>query len=105
MMASHIRNNYSDTSTRYYNYYGSVYYTLVNDYDRVDENDDNLDVLYRVGSKNYSGVNGTGNYHDLAYLITVKSGKKDKRDKLLCTDICNGAHSVHDMQQIPDTEK
>ncbi len=72
LMASHIRNNYSSTSN--YNYYGTVYLTMGCDYDRVDENDDLLNVYYRMGSKNFPGVNGKGNYHDLAYLMNIKSG-------------------------------
>ena len=72
LMASHINNNYSNTN--YYNYYGTVYLTMGCDYDRVKKTDNNLDVFYRIGSKNYYGVNGKSNYHDIAYLMTIKSG-------------------------------
>ena len=72
LMASHIRNNYSGTN--YYNYYGSIYLTMGNDYDRARGENDLLDVYYRMGSSNYYGVNGRSNAHDLAYLIDIKSG-------------------------------
>ena len=72
LMASHIRNNYSSTSN--YNYYGTVNLTMGCDYDRVTENDDLLNLYYRMGSKNFPGVNGKSNYHDLAYLMNIKSG-------------------------------
>ncbi len=72
LMASHIRNNYSGTSN--YNYYGTVNLTMGCDYDRVAKDDESLDVFYRMGSKNFPGVNGKSNYHDLAYLMTIKSG-------------------------------
>ncbi|MBR7042147.1 MAG: hypothetical protein IKI04_01460, partial [Bacilli bacterium] len=73
IMASHIRNNYNSSSG--YNYYGSVYLTMGSDYDRVKKNNDLLDVFYRIGSKNCGGVNGRSNYHDIAYLMNIKSGK------------------------------
>ena len=72
LMASHIRNNYGGTN--YYNYYGSIYLTMGNDYDRARNNNDLLDVYYRMGSSNYYGVNGKSNAHDIAYLIDIKSG-------------------------------
>lgn len=72
LMASHINNNYS--STNYYNYYGTVYLTMGCDYDRVNNTNNLLDVFYRMGSKNYYGVNGKEDYHDIAYLIDIKSG-------------------------------
>lgn len=72
LMASHLRNNYYSTSN--YNYYGTVNLTMGCDYDRVAEDDSLLNVFYRMGSKNFPGVNGKSNYHDLAYLMKVKSG-------------------------------
>ncbi len=73
LMASHIRNNYGGTN--YYDYHGSIYLTIGSDYDRANSNNnDLLDIYYRMGSSNYYGVNGTNNVHDLAYLINIKSG-------------------------------
>ena len=74
MMASHLRNNYNST-TYAYNHYGTIYTVIGNDYDRATNNNNLLDFYYRIGSKNYSGVNGIyNNVHGLAYLMTVKSG-------------------------------
>ena len=72
LMALRINNNYSGNS--YYNYYGQTYLTMGSDYDRATENNSLLDVYYRMGSSNYHGINGTGDYHDIAYLMTIKSG-------------------------------
>ncbi len=72
LMASHIRNNYSSTSN--YNYYGTVNLTMGCDYDRVNEDNDLLNLFYRMGSKNFPGINGKSNYHDIAYLMNIKSG-------------------------------
>ena len=72
LMLSHIYNNYSNTN--YYDYHGTSYLTMGCDYDRVAEDDENLDLFYRMGSSNYAGVNGTGTAHDIAYLMRVKSG-------------------------------
>lgn len=77
LMASHIHNNhyvYYSSDYTYYNYYGSIYLTMGCDYDRATVNNTLLDVYYRIGSSNYTGLNGTGNVHDFAYLITTKSG-------------------------------
>ena len=74
MMASHLRNNYNGTSNAY-NHYGTIYTVIGNDYDRATNNNSLLDFYYRVGSKNYSGVNGKyNNPTGLAYLMTIKSG-------------------------------
>lgn len=76
MMASHIRNNYNGTSNTYGNHYGTIYSVIGCDYDRVTNNNNLLDFYFRIGSKNYSGINGIyNNVHGLAYLMTVKSGK------------------------------
>ena len=75
MMASHLRNNYANT-TYAYNHYGTIYAVIGNDYDRATKNNDRLDFYYRIGSKNYSGVNGKyNNPTGIAYLMTIKSGK------------------------------
>ena len=75
LMASHIHNNYSTSNYNYdYNYYGTVYLTMGCDYDRVNENDSLLDVFYRMGSKNYYGINGKNDYRGIAYLMNIKSG-------------------------------
>lgn len=75
LMVSHIRNDSNITSTNYYNYYGEADMILGNDYDRVSNNNDLLDVFYRSGSSNSYGVSGQSDVNQLAYLIQVKSGK------------------------------
>ncbi len=77
LMASHIYNNHSIRYTNdfvYYDYYGQIYLTMGSDYDRASSKNDLLDVYYRIGSSNFTGVNGTGNIHDYAYLMKIKSG-------------------------------
>ena len=77
LMASRMFNNYYVYYTSdyvYYNYYGSIYLTLGSDYDRATNNNNLLDIYYRIGSSNYTGINGTGNVHDFAYLMDIKSG-------------------------------
>lgn len=77
LMASHIHNNhyvYYSNDYTYYNYYGSIYLTMGCDYDRATNTNTSLDIYYRIGSSNYTGLNGTGNVHDFAYLMTIKSG-------------------------------
>ncbi len=73
MMGLRIYNSFSSTYYTY-NYYGTVYYTMGNDYDRVKNTNNTLDVYYRIGSSNFTGLNGVSNVHGLAYFMNIKSG-------------------------------
>lgn len=57
------------------NYYGTVYFTLGSDIDRVKGNNDDLSVYYRTTINAGGGRNGKYNIRDKSCLINVKSGK------------------------------
>lgn len=64
-------NAYGVTSS----YYGTVYFTLGSDIDRVSGNNNDLGVYYRTTINAGGGVNGKYNIRDKSCLINVKSGK------------------------------
>ena len=55
-------------------YYGTVYLTLGSDIDRVNANNNDLNVYYRTTINSGDGLNGTSS-NDKAFLINVKSGQ------------------------------
>jgi len=56
------------------NYYGQIMMVLGNDYDRVSNNNNNLNVYYRTSSNSGDGINGKNDVKIPAYIINVKSG-------------------------------
>ena len=55
-------------------YYGTVYFTLGSDIDRVNLNNSDLSTYYRTTINSGDGLNGTST-NEKAYLIDVKSGE------------------------------
>lgn len=55
-------------------YYGTVYWTLGNDIDRVLKDNNQLKSYFRNTMSSGDGINGKTNIRDKAYLINVKSG-------------------------------
>ncbi len=64
--------NYSNYNT--VDYYGKMTFVLGNDYDRVSNVHNRLQIYYRAGSSNNYGIVGKTNSSNPAYLINVKSG-------------------------------
>ena len=64
--------NYSTYNT--VDYYGKMTFVLGNDYDRITNVNDHLQIYYRAGSSNNYGIVGKTNSSEPAYLINVKSG-------------------------------
>ena len=57
-----------------YNYYGQMEWVLGNDYDRITNNNENMEVYFRTASSTYNGVFGRATRNLPAYIMTVKSG-------------------------------
>ena len=74
IMAVRIANDGNYSSYSAINYYGKMTFVLGNDYDRITNNNDHLQVYYRIGSSNNYGTVGKPNSNEPAYLINIKSG-------------------------------
>ena len=56
------------------NYYGTIYTTWGNDFDRINESNNDMQVYYRATVNRGNGCNGKRSVRDPAFIINVKSG-------------------------------
>ena len=74
IMGVRIANDGNYSSNNAVNYYGKMTFVLGNDYDRISNTNDHLQIYYRAGSSNNYGIVGKTSSSEPAYLINVKSG-------------------------------